>query len=355
MLKIKKFYSNKKVFITGHTGFKGSWLVSVLQEFGSKVTGYSLNDEKKRSYEKMVDFKKVNNIYGDVANFKKLKISILKFNPDIIFHLAAQPLVSISLDKPVETFKTNLLGSVNIMEIAKNCKNLKSLVIITSDKCYMNKELRRGYKEDDLLGGEDPYSASKAAAEIAFKAYSKSFFLKNNKFGAATARAGNVIGGGDWSKNRIIPDCIRAKLQKKKLIIRNPYATRPWQHVLEPISGYLLLAKNLYTNPKKYSGSWNFGPNNTESKSVIKVAKFILSQMKSNIKISIKKGKFKETKLLSLNCNKAKKILKWKQTWNFTKTLKQTVFWYSSFLKYKNARHITGKQIKEYFKKFSEA
>ena len=250
-MKLKQFYKNKKVFITGHTGFKGSWLTSCLLNFGAKVMGFSKKDEKISSYKKICYHQKVNNIYSDILNYKLLKKSITKFKPDIIIHLAAQSLVSESYKNPYQTIETNVMGTLNIINISRSIKSLKSLVVITSDKCYLNKEFKKGYKESDTLGGDDPYSASKASAEHVFNAYAKSFLNYQRKFGFASARAGNVIGGGDWSKDRLIPDSIKSIINKKKLIIRNPNSTRPWQHVLEPVSGYLLLAKKLYEDKLK--------------------------------------------------------------------------------------------------------
>ncbi len=349
---IEKFYKNKKVFVTGHTGFKGSWLISVLLKYGSIVTGYSKNDYKRKNYEKFVNYKKVKNIYKDILDIKNLNLSIKRNRPDIIFHLAAQPLVSDSYDNPLNTFKTNLIGSINVMEATRFCPQVKSLVMITSDKCYHNKEIERGYREDDILGGDDPYSASKAAAEIAFNSYRKSFFSKNKRIGVATARAGNVIGGGDWSKDRLIPDCVRTIIEKKNLVIRNPKATRPWQHVLEPISGYLLLGKKLYKNPKKYTGSWNFGPKSREIKNVQEVARIVMKiiDKKRKLKIIFKKGLFKESTLLKLNSNKANKKLKWRTRWTVNNSIKQTAIWYESYLNKKNMNKLTQDQINYYFK-----
>ena len=348
---LEKFYKNKKVFVTGHTGFKGSWLVSVLLKYGSKVIGYSKNDIKRKSYEKFVDYKMIKNIYCNILDIKNLNISIKKYKPEIVFHLAAQPLVSDSYKFPLNTFQTNLIGSINLMEAVRFLPHVRSLVMITSDKCYQNKEILRGYKENDILGGDDPYSASKATAEIAFNSYSKSFFSKNKKIGLATARAGNVIGGGDWSKDRLIPDCVRAIIKKKNLVIRNPAATRPWQHVLEPVSGYLLLGKKLYKEPKFFSGSWNFGPPTNNTKSVREIAKIVLKIIDKNkkFKIFVKKGNFKESTLLKLNSNKANKKLKWKTRWSMTKSIKETAIWYDCYLNKKDIRKITLNQINHYF------
>jgi CDP-glucose 4,6-dehydratase len=348
--KFLEFFKNKKIFITGHTGFKGSWLSSSLLCLGAKIMGYSKSDEKISSYKIICDYNKIQNIYSNILNYKFLEKKIIKFNPEIIFHLAAQSLVSKSYEDPYETIRTNIIGTLNIMEISRQVSNLKSLVIITSDKCYLNQEQKKGYIENDELGGEDPYSASKASAEIIFNAYSKSFFYTQSKFGYATARAGNVIGGGDWARDRIIPDSIKSILSKKILILRNPGATRPWQHVLEPISGYLLLSKKLYENKKKYSGSWNFGPSSREVMKVNLVVKLLFKFLNIQKKIKIVKSKFKESNLLKLNSKKASKVLNWKINWNMRNSIKQTALWYDSYMKKKNMNNFTKKQIKKYFK-----
>ena len=346
---LKKFYKNKKIFITGHTGFKGSWLTSCLLNFDAKVMGFSQIDERISHYQKTCYYKKVKNIYSNILNYKYLRQKLIKFNPEIIIHLAAQSLVSISYRNPYKTIETNVMGTLNLIDISRELKNLKSLLIITSDKCYQNKELTRGYNEEDPLGGDDPYSASKASAEFVFNAYSKSFFKKQKKFGFASARAGNVIGGGDWSNDRLIPDCVKSIEKKKKFVIRNPKSTRPWQHVLEPISGYLILAKKLYEDKKKYSSSWNFGPSLRETIHVKDVARLFFKFIGQNKKVYIKKGKFKEANLLKLNSNKAISILKWKNIWNMKKSIKETARWYKDYLEKKDIKITLNNQIVEYF------
>jgi CDP-glucose 4,6-dehydratase len=248
------------------------------------------------------------------------------------------------------TIQTNLNGTLNIIESIRLQNTIKSAVLITSDKCYQNNEIKKGYKENDRLGGDDPYSASKAAAEIIFNAYIKSNLLDLNRYGVATARAGNVIGGGDWSKNRIIPDCIKSIINKKKFIIRNPNSTRPWQHVLEPLSGYLLLAKKLFENPKKYSSSYNFGPTNLHTLAVKDVVKLFFGELKKKKKIYKNSRSFKESKLLKLNSLKSKKILSWKNTWNMKESIKETASWYKNFIENrKNLYLFTNNQIRRYF------
>ena len=349
MNNLKKFYKGKRVFITGHTGFKGTWLSATLIEFGSNIMGYSLRDNRKNIYNKITFHDKISNVYADILDYKYLEKKILKFNPEIIFHLAAQSIVSKSYSEPLKTVRTNIDGTLNILEISKKIQNLKSLVIITSDKCYLNKEFNRGYKENDELGGDDLYSASKASAELIFNAYSKSFFNLQKKFGFAAVRAGNVIGGGDWSPNRIIPDCIRSIEKNTSLIVRNPNSTRPWQHALEPISGYLLLGKKLYENKKKFNGSWNFGPSINKSMTVKDVVRLFFKFLGYKKKIIFKKARFKETNLLKLNSNKALKKINWKNTWNMRVSIIKTADWYLSYLKKKNLKKITSLQIREYF------
>ena len=266
-------FKNKKVFITGHTGFKGSWLSFLLYKLGANVTGYALlPKERLNNFELLKLESKINHFEGNICDYNSLFEIVKKVKPDYFFHLAAQAIVKDSYRDPVDTFNTNIFGSVNILETVKKLDHICNLVFITSDKCYENLEQKVGYVENDKLGGIDPYSASKAAAEIIFSSYQRSFFSHRIKLGAASARAGNVIGGGDWSKSRIVPDCIRSINNNKTLKIRNPNSTRPWQHVLEPISGYLALAIALDEDPKSFSSSWNFGPNENDVKSVIRVA-----------------------------------------------------------------------------------
>lgn len=349
MSSLKSFYKNKRILVTGHTGFKGTWLTASLLKFNSKIMGYSKPDRRIKSYKSMCNYKKVKNVYADILDYKNLKKNIYNFKPQIIFHLAAQSLVSESYKFPLETVNTNTVGTGNILNISRNLKSLSSLIIITSDKCYLNREFQRGYKETDILGGEDLYSASKASAEIIFKAYVESFFKFQNRFGYATVRAGNVIGGGDWSKNRIIPDCVRAIVQNKTLIIRNPQSTRPWQHVLEPISGYLLLAKKIFKK-KKYSGSWNFGPCLNETMRVKSIVELFLRCLSFKKKIIFKKGNFREANLLKLNSSNALNKLKWKNTWNMRESIIKTANWYDHYIKKLDLKDITNFQIKEYFK-----
>lgn len=349
MENLKNFYKNKRIFVTGHTGFKGTWLTSCLLEFGAKIMGYSTIDKRLKIYKQILRNDKIKNVYADILNYKYLKKKLLNFDPHIIFHLAAQSLVSESFKEPLKTININTIGTLNVLDISRKINSLNALIVITSDKCYLNQESNKGYIESDILGGEDLYSASKASAEIIFKAYSESFYKFQKNFGYATARAGNVIGGGDWSKNRIIPDCIRSIKKNSILTIRSPDSTRPWQHVLEPLSGYLLLAKNIYKYKNKYSGSWNFGPQRNETMKVKKVVKLFFNFLNLKKKIIFKKGNFKETNLLKLDSTKALKKLKWKNKWNMNLSISKTAEWYDHFLKKKDLKKITFFQIKEYF------
>jgi len=346
---IKNFYKNKKVLVTGATGFKGSWLCYWLNILGAKVfgTGYNPNKNKNLFYSLNLN-KKIKLKLFDIKNKKKLKSFIKYSKPQIIFHLAAQPLILESYKKPYLTYNVNCIGTLNILEIVRKIDTVKSLVCITSDKCYENNFSTKGFKESDKLGGEDPYSGSKACAEIMIRSYKESFFNKKN-CGLASARAGNVMGGGDWSKNRLIPDSINSIIKNKTIYIRNPNFNRPWQHVLEPLHGYLILGEKIYKEPKRYSGPWNFGTTTNTVTNVLKIVKEIVKFWGKG-KINFKKNqKYYEQINLQLNINKSKKILKWKPKYSITKSIHITVDWYKKVLieKY-NVEKITAKQIKEY-------
>lgn len=328
---LNKFYNKKKILITGHTGFKGSWLVHWLSRYNVKIMGIGLNPDKKLNLFKYLDKKKLIDKRFDISNLNKLEENILGFKPDIIYHLAAQSLVKKSIIDPLATLRTNIIGTANILNCINKLKNKSTSVIITSDKCYENLSLIRGYRENDRLGGHDPYSASKASAEIVFKSYFNSILKKNKKIRIATARAGNVIGGGDWSSDRLIPDCVRAWAMNKKVLIRSPNSTRPWQHVLEPLSGYIALSYYLEKNNKINGNSFNFGPKFNEVATVKKVLK-LSNRYWKNSKFEIYNEKFfSEDNLLKLNSVKAENILKWKKILNLEKTLKLTMNWYKEF------------------------
>ncbi len=345
-----KFFKGKKIFITGHTGFKGSWLTYILYLSGAKIAGYSLKPKNKFDNFYLLNLdKKVQNYYLDIRDYKSLSSKIKKFNPDIIFHLAAQPLVKESYYNPKFTFSTNIFGTMNILETLREVKSVKSVIIITSDKCYKNYEKKSGYSEKDELGGEDPYSASKAAAENIFFSYHKSFFKNKKKVGLVSVRAGNVIGGGDWSQDRIIPDLIKSIILKKRFIIRSPRSTRPWQHIFDLLNGYLILSKKIYGN-NKFNGSWNFGPNESHV-TVKEVISKLITILGINKKFLIKADKkIKESGLLSLKVSKSKKYLKWKPKLKLQQTLKIIADWYLCYIKdKKNIEKFSKKQVESFF------
>ena len=343
------FYKNKRVLVIGDTGFKGSWLSYWLSKMGAGVYGYALPPLLKISHYSLLSLDKIiEHENGDIRDIESLLKVFNKVKPEIVFHLAAQALVSKSYIEPKNTFEINIMGSVNVLEAVKKSNSVKSLVYVTSDKCYENKEWIWGYRENDELGGYDPYSASKASAEIIFSSYRNSFFNDKREIGLASVRAGNVIGGGDWSVDRIIPDCINFLKNNEKIILRNPEATRPWQHVLEPLSGYLMLGKELYNNPS-FSGSWNFGPNSKSIKTVEEVVNLIIKIYGSgNIEHKEKSITYHESTLLQLNCDKANSLLKWHPRWSFNETIKKVISWYIDYYKDYEPRKLTDQNIKDF-------
>lgn len=333
MVKIKElsFFKNKKIFITGHSGFKGSWLSYILDKNESIIKGYSLEPNTSPSLFSKLNFSnQFSSVTADINDFDKLKKEIIDFKPDIIFHLAAQPIVLESYENPKYTFETNFTGTLNLLEILREIQNKCSCIFVTTDKVYSNDDQIYSFKEDDKLGGNDPYSASKAASEILINSYRKSYFLKSN-ISIASVRAGNVIGGGDWSKYRLIPDIVRAHRDKSTIDIRYPNATRPWQHVLEPLFGYLELSKRLLDDQIKFSGSWNFGPNEDDIKTVSQVIS-IAKNAGMNFNYSeIESAKYNESNFLSLDINKSKKNLTWNPKWNSQIAIEKTIKWYLGF------------------------
>jgi len=345
-------YKGKKVLVTGHTGFKGCWLSIWLCSLGAKVIGYSSdnwNNDFLYKETKLKD-KLFADVKGDIRDLKKVKETFDKYKPEIVFHLAAQPIVRTSYDNPVETFEINVIGTANILDCIKNEDSVKSAVLITTDKVYKNKESSKGYNEEDELGGHDPYSASKACAEIVIDSYRKSFFNNTDKL-IASARAGNVVGGGDMAKDRLIPDCIKSINEGKTIDIRSPDSVRPWQHVLEPLSGYLLLGKSLIERKKEFASAWNFGPEKESQIEVKKVADFVVKYAKKGSwkDTSDPNEKKHETKLLMLDIHKAKTTLKWHPKFDIQKTIKNTVEWYMNCKK-DNPYMMCIKQIEEYEK-----
>ena len=351
------FYKGKSVLVTGHTGFKGSWLSLWLHELGAVVTGLALPPNTEPSHFGLIRLQDlITHIEGDIRNEEIVRKTFETANPEIVFHLAAQALVRDSYDDPKGTFDTNIGGTINVLEAIRHCPSIKAAVVVTSDKCYENKEWIWGYRENDQMGGHDPYSASKGAAEIVCSAYLRSFFHKGARgphLGFATVRAGNVIGGGDWAKDRIIPDCVRALSEGKPIIIRNAGATRPWQHVLDPLSGYLLLAKRLAEDPDVISGPWNLGPRNSDQITVKELAERFISIWGGG-DIQLPHGQESashEAHLLHLNIDKAVFSLNWQPVWNSSEAIKFTVDWYKSWSTDKEAlRNCSLKQIKHFVK-----
>ncbi len=340
--KAGSFWQNKKVLITGHTGFKGGWLSLILKESGAKVIGYALKPSTKPSFYQSVGLEeKVTSIFGDIRNLKEITKAVKKYKPEIVFHLAAQPLVRESYKNPVETYETNVIGTANVLEAVRNTNSVKVVVCITTDKCYQNNEWVWPYREDDKLGGHDPYSSSKACSELVISSYRNSFFnSKNNKVFIASARAGNVIGGGDWSKDRLIPDIIKSVFGKKNLEIRNPNSIRPWQHVLDPLFGYITLAEKLWKKGTEFAEAFNFGPDNDEVVPVKEVLKHLQNSL--NKKIAIKKSTAKnphEAGLLLLDSSKAKRKLNWQGKLKIAEAVKFTADWYNAFYSTRASAH----------------
>lgn len=338
MKNFNNVYKGKRVLVTGHTGFKGSWLSIWLRELGAEVIGYSLEPyTEKDNFVLSHLSEKINDIIGDIRDRKHLREIFDKYQPEIVFHLAAQPLVRLSYDIPVETYETNLMGTINILEEIRSCENTKIGIMITTDKCYENKEQIWGYRENEAFGGYDPYSSSKGACEIAIQSWRNSFFNPKDyeKHGKsiASVRAGNVIGGGDWAKDRIVPDCIRALEEDRDIEIRSPKSMRPWEHVLEPLSGYLLLGQKMIENPMKYCEGWNFGPNLDAIVNVWEVAEKIVKDYgKGNLKDTSDPNALHEAKLLLLDITKSRFELGWKPTLTIDKSVELTTEWYKRYL-----------------------
>ena len=345
------FWNGKKVFITGHTGFKGSWLSLFLTHLGANVKGFSLNPATNPSLFEMLNFdNSIESEINDIRDLESLKKSLVEFSPEIVFHMAAQPLVRYSYKNPIETYQTNVLGTANILEGSRMCSSLRAIVVITTDKCYENDGRKYGYNENDRMGGNDPYSSSKGCAELVTSSYRNSYFSQEN-IGLASARAGNVIGGGDWSPDRLIPDILKSFNNNQVVRIRNPKSTRPWQHVLEPLRGYLILAQKLTLDYEKYSSSFNFGPFEDDIKSV----EWIVEKMSkywddSKWDIDVRQNPHEEVNL-SLDIEKASKLLGWKPYWNIEQTIENIVEWHQCFdEKPDNIRDYSINEIESYLK-----
>ena len=349
----ESFWKNKKILITGHTGFKGSWLTIWLKKLGADITGFSKSVPTNPSLFETANIEKdIKSVVGDIQNYELLKETISKCEPEIIFHMAAQSLVIKSYSNPIETFSTNVMGTVNLLYAVKETKKAKIVINITSDKCYENNESLEGYSEEDPMGGHDPYSSSKGCAELITKSFRKSFFSSDheNNIGLASVRAGNVIGGGDWAENRLIPDIIRAIKNKENVKIRNPNALRPWQHVLDPLNGYISLAEKLWDDQKKHSEGWNFGPEKNEVKPVSWIIEEFNELWKNKINWVVGNNELHEANNLILNCQKAKSRLGWNSKINTETALKLTIEWYTKYFDGKNMREVTEEQIIEFQK-----
>lgn len=345
------FWRKRKVLITGHTGFKGSWLSLWLQLLDADLLGYSLASPSIPNLFTLATVSHgMTSVIGDIRDYSFLQQTVQAFQPEIIFHLAAQPLVRYSYQEPIETYATNVMGTVNLLEAARSAQSVKAIINVTTDKCYENKEWQRGYHEQDMLGGYDPYSNSKACSELVTSAYRTSYFNERN-IGLASARAGNVIGGGDWAVDRIIPDIIRAFMNHEPVLIRNPNAERPWQHVLESLSGYLLLAEKLYHSQVGYSESWNFGPSEFDIKPVSWIVEKMIQVWGEGVSWKPdSKTNPHEATYLKLDCRKANDQLGWRPRWHLEKSLEETIKWYRAYHAGKNMREVTLSQIKNFTK-----
>lgn len=344
------FWKGKRVFITGHTGFKGSWLCLWLISLGAEVIGYA---EKPPTLPNLFEIAGISHdmhsTIGDIREIECLKKSLCDSRPDIVIHMAAQPLVRESYKDPVTTYSTNIMGTINVLEAIRKCESVKAVVNITTDKCYENREWVWGYREDEALGGYDPYSSSKACSEIVTAAYRNSFFYASEHPAVASARAGNVIGGGDWAADRLIPDCLKSLIERQIITIRNPNAIRPWQHVLEPLSGYLLLAERLYENGHEFASSWNFGPEDKDAKPVEWIVGELCDLWEENAGFQVDKNpQPHEATYLKLDCSKARARLAWTPKWNLEKALEQIVIWTQAYQQHQDMRLVCLKQIDEY-------
>jgi CDP-glucose 4,6-dehydratase len=350
----REFWRGKRVLLTGHTGFKGSWLSLWLQEMGADVTGFALQPPTNPSLFEVANVAhSMTSIIGDIRDAEKLGRAMRTAAPEIVIHMAAQPLVRYSYMNPVETYSTNVMGTVNVLEAVRQNSSVRAVVNVTSDKCYDNKEWVWGYREDEPMGGFDPYSNSKGCAELVASAYRNSFFnpakYSEHKVALASVRAGNVIGGGDWAADRLIPDILRAISDNKPVVIRSPNAIRPWQHVLEPLSGYLLLAQLLYERGVEFAEGWNFGPNDEDAKPVQWIVERLTEQWENGARWQLDGGDHPhEAHYLKLDCSKARMRLEWQPRWNLAHTLEMIVAWQRAWLAKKDMRSFTLKQIAQY-------
>jgi len=345
------FWNGKRVFLTGHTGFKGGWLSLWLNLLGAKVYGYALAPSTTPNLFELTQLNKyINHFVGDIRDEVLLKKEIIHFDPEIIIHMAAQPLVINSYESPIETYGVNALGTANLLEAARYAKSVKVILVVTTDKCYENKEWVWSYRENDRLGGHDPYSNSKACAELITQSFRDSFYAKKN-IALATARAGNVIGGGDWSKHRLIPDIVRAIAHQEKLLLRYPSSIRPWQHVLESLSGYLNLIEKCFLDSQKYSEAWNFGPHDSKNYSVKQIIEKFQEKINKPFQCEITENEsLPESRLLRLNIDKALSKLNWSPKYTIDKSIQITADWYNACLNNEDMKIVTEKQILDYMK-----
>jgi CDP-glucose 4,6-dehydratase len=350
----RTFWKDKKVLITGHTGFKGSWLSLWLQSLGANVLGYALPPPTKPSLFEIAHVADgMTSIIGDVRDLEQLIAVISGRCPEIIIHMAAQPLVSYSYENPIETYSTNVMGTVNVLEAVRQSESARVVVCITSDKCYENREWPWGYRENEPMGGHDPYSSSKGCAELVISAYRNSYFpveeYQHHRVALASARAGNVIGGGDWAQDRLVPDIMKAILANRTVMIRHPNATRPWQHVLEPLNGYLCLAEGLWVRGPEFAQGWNLGPNDDDARAVSWVAERLTSLWGENARWEVDSAQHPhEATYLKLDCSKAKSLLGWSPKLHLSTTLEWIVEWYRGYQQNQNMRRLTEAQIARY-------
>ena len=351
----REFWKGKRVLITGHTGFKGSWLCLLLNNLGARISGYSLDPPTQPNLFELCKISSfVNSTISDIRDFESLLKIIESEEPEIIIHMAAQALVRLSYSEPVMTYQTNVIGTINLLEAVRvsKSKTVRALVNVTTDKCYENKEWLWPYRENEPIGGYDPYSSSKACSEIVTAAYRNSFFnpsdFEKHHLAIATARAGNVIGGGDWAPDRLIPDIVRSVLEKRTIIVRNPDAVRPWQHVLEPLTGYLMLSEQLFNNGVLFADAWNFGPNDDDSKSVKWIVEKFCSKW-GNVSYELDKNIYPhEATFLKLDCSKAKERLNWHPRWNLSKALESIIFFVEAYMRKDDLSTLCMNQIEEY-------
>ena len=343
------FWRGKRVFLTGHTGFKGSWISLWLQNLGAELTGFALQPPTRPSlFEEARVADGMRSLIGDIRDLSALQQAIQAGKPEIVIHMAAQPLVRYAYQNPVETYATNVMGTVHLLEAVRNTPGVKAVVNVTTDKCYENKEWLWGYREDEPMGGHDPYSNSKGCSELVTSAYRRSFFQENG-IALASARAGNVIGGGDWAADRLIPDILRAFEQNQAVIIRNPYATRPWQHVLEPLSGYLTLAELLYTDGQACAEGWNFGPHDDDARPVQWIVEHMVSSWGNGASWQLDGGVHPhEANYLKLDISKAKARLGWQPRWALSAALEKITAWHHAYLAATDMHEFTMQQIANY-------